>query len=593
MQKINEFLLFLNDYLGGHQWFVFLLLGTGIFFTIYLGLPQIRYFGHAIRIVKGKYDKKGDIGDTSHFQALTTALSGTVGTGNIAGVALAIHLGGPAALFWMLITALLGMTTKFVEVTISHKYRDILPDGSISGGPMYYMHKRMNITRKNGKIIRTGVFLGGFFAFATILSSFGTGSLPQINSISDSMFSSFGINHALTGAVLAVLLALVIIGGIKRIAKVTSTLVPAMALIYLIGALLVIATNYQNILPSLGSIFTDAFTGSAAIGGFLGAGFAFTFNKGVNRGLFSNEAGQGSAPIAHSAAKAQEPVSEGMVAILEPFIDTIIICTITGLVLLSSGVWNEKIENRFEQADMQILEGNYDESNENDRILLSRAFNKDTTLALYTGSLEVEDGLILTDGITFIHAESFAEDVVVTRGQENFTGSVPVEAGVVKFSDMDRDESGNKRKRKDQDKGEVYFTGQSLIHSAPLTTEAFKRSWLGDWGQYIVSIGLLLFAFSTAISWSYYGGRAVTYLFGTKYVIYYRMVYVAGFFVASFTDTTIVWNLSYITIAIMTIPNLFGLLVLRKDIKGTIKTYWSDFKKEWPAEKLPRGTGRS
>mgnify|MGYP001814991659 FL=1 len=402
MQKVNEFLLFLNDYLGGHQWFVFFLLGTGIFFTIYLGLPQFRYFGHAIRIVKGRFDRKEDVGDTSHFQALTTALSGTVGTGNIAGVALAIHLGGPAALFWMLVTALFGMTTKFVEVTISHKYRDILPDGSISGGPMYYMKKRMNITTRGGKVIRVGVVLGGFFAFATILSSFGTGSLPQINSISDSMFTSFGIHHALTGGVLAVLLALVIIGGIKRIAKVTSTLVPAMAFIYLLGAILVIATNYQNIGPSFASIFTDAFTGSAAVGGFLGAGFAFTFNKGVNRGLFSNEAGQGSAPIAHSAAKAQEPVSEGMVAILEPFIDTIVICTITGLVLLSSGVWNEKIENRFEQADLLVLDGTYSESDDQHRMILGRSFANDTTLALFTGDLQVEQGQLVTD-LSLIH----------------------------------------------------------------------------------------------------------------------------------------------------------------------------------------------
>ena len=581
MQKVNEFLLFLNDYLGGHQWFVFFLLGTGIFFTLYLGLPQIRYFGHAIRIVKGRYDRKEDIGDTSHFQALTTALSGTVGTGNIAGVALAIHMGGPAALFWMLVTAMLGMTTKFVEVTISHKYRDILPDGSISGGPMYYMKKRMNITTRKGKIIKTGAILGAFFAFATILSSFGTGSLPQINSISESMFTSFGINHTLTGGILAVLLGLVIIGGIKRIAKVTSTLVPMMALIYVLGAILVIATNYQNIIPSLGSIFTDAFTGSAAVGGFLGAGFAFTFNKGVNRGLFSNEAGQGSAPIAHSAAKAQEPVSEGMVAILEPFIDTIIICTITGLVLLSSGVWNEKIDNRFQQADLQIIEGAYLEENENDRTLMARAFSNDTTLALFTGSLQVEEGAVLTDGITIVHAESFAENVVVTQGKKKYTGPIPVSDGVVQFSELAEESEA------------VYFTGSSLIHSAALTTEAFKRSILGDWGQYIVSIGLLLFAFSTAISWSYYGGRAVTYLFGTRYVIVYRLIYVVGFFLASFTDTTIVWNLSYITIAIMTIPNLFGLLVLQKDIKRTIQKYWSDFKKEWPAEKLPMGTDRS
>ena len=580
MQKVNELLLFLNDYLGGHAWFVYLLLGTGVFFTLYLGLPQIRYFGHAIRIVKGRFDRADDIGDTSHFQALTTALSGTVGTGNIAGVALAIHLGGPAALFWMLVTAMLGMTTKFVEVTISHKYRDILPDGSISGGPMYYMKKRMNITTRKGKIIKTGAVLGAFFAFATILSSFGTGSLPQINSISESMFTSFGINHTLTGGVLAVLLGLVIIGGIKRIAKVTSTLVPMMALIYVVGALLVIATNYQNILPSLGSIFTDAFTGSAAVGGFLGAGFAFTFNKGVNRGLFSNEAGQGSAPIAHSAAKAHEPVSEGMVAILERFIDTLIICTSTGLVLLSSGVWNEKIENRFQQADLQIVEGTYLEEDENDRVLMARVFSNDTTLALFTGSLQVEEGTVTSDGITIIHAESFAENVVVTRGKEKYTGPIPVSEGVVQFSELSGEDEP------------VYFSGSSLIHSAALTTEAFKRSMLGDWGQYIVSIGLLLFAFSTAISWSYYGGRAVTYLFGTRYVIVYRFIYVVGFFLASFTDTTIVWNLSYITIAIMTIPNLFGLLILRKDIKRTITAYWSGFKKEWPQEKLPMGINR-
>lgn len=578
MQKINSFLIGLNDYLGGHWWFVYFLLFTGIFFTIYLKFPQIRYFGHALKIVRGRFDRKEDVGDTSHFQALTTALSGTVGTGNIAGVALAIHLGGPAALFWMLITAVFGMCTKFVEVTISHKYRDILPDGTVSGGPMYYMRKRLNVKTRSGKIIKTGAILGAFFAFATILSSFGTGSLPQINSISDALFKSFGIEHIITGAVLSVLLGLVIIGGIKRIAKVTSTLVPAMALIYLIGAILVIATNFQNIGPSFVSIFTDAFTGTAAVGGFLGATFAFTFNKGVNRGLFSNEAGQGSAPIAHSAAKAQEPVSEGMVAILEPFIDTILICTITGLVLLSSGVWNEKIENRFEQADLEILDGAYTEENVSDIQLLSSYFSNDTTLHRYAGMLAVEDGRITTDGITILHAESFAEDVYVYDGNQLYTGSLPVRNGK---PDFNSDELSEKM---------IHLQGRSLIHSAALTTEAFKRSVLGDSGQYIVAIGLLLFAFSTAISWSYYGGRAVTYLFGTRYVIVYRLVYVAGFFLASFTDTTIVWNLSYITIALMTIPNLAGLLILQKDIKSTIGQYWKDFRKDWPDEKVPRGS---
>lgn len=571
MQQINDFLLGLDKYIGGHQWFVFLLLGTGLFFSIYLGFPQIRYFKHAFRIVRGKFDKKDDIGDTSHFQALTTALSGTVGTGNIAGVALAIHLGGPAALFWMLVTAVLGMTTKFVEVTISHKYRDILPDGSISGGPMYYMKKRLNITTKSGKLIKTGVWLGGFFAFATILSSFGTGSLPQINSISDSLFDTFGLNKIITGGVLAVLLGAVIIGGIKRIAKVTSTLVPAMALIYFIGAMFVIITNYENVIPSFLSIFKEAFSGSAAVGGFLGAGFAFTFNKGVNRGLFSNEAGQGSAPIAHSAAKAHEPVSEGMVAILEPFIDTIVICSLTGLVLLSSGVWNEKFENRFEDADLRIFTGQLDERSEQDIDMVKSYFMGSDSELLFDGKLMVEDGELEGD-VTIIHAHSFAENVKFSINQEPYTGAI-----YIKHGEIIRDSTKS-----------VEIWGKSLIHSAALTTQAFNRSFLGDYGQYIVSIGLLLFAFSTAISWSYYGGRAVTYLFGSKWVMVYRLVYVIAFFFAAFTDTTIVWNFSLITIAIMTVPNLIGILILSKDIKSTINKYWVDFRKEWPDAKIPR-----
>jgi AGCS family alanine or glycine:cation symporter len=555
--------------MGGHWWFVFLLLGTGIFFTVYLGFPQIRYFKHALNIVKGKFDKKTDIGDTSHFQALSTALSGTVGTGNIAGVALAIHLGGPAALFWMLVTAFFGMTTKFVEVTISHKYRDILPDGSISGGPMYYMKKRLNIKLKNNKVLQTGKWLGGFFAVATILSSFGTGNLPQINSISNSVFSTFGIKQIITGAILAVLLGMVIIGGIKRIAKVTSRLVPAMAILYFLGAAFVIISNYENIIPSFVSIFRYAFTGQAAVGGFLGASFAFVFNRGANRGLFSNEAGQGSAPIAHAAAKAHEPVSEGMVAILEPFIDTIIICTLTGMVLLSSGVWNQKIENQFQVTDMTYVDGIFDDKVPADQEKLNHFLFHKESLPLYTGKLNIEDGK-MTNTVTLINSRSVAEDVQYFKGKDLMTGEVSVKNGKL-----------------NNQSGEIVVKGKSLIHSAPLTTEAFRHSILGDYGKYIVSIGLLLFAFSTAISWSYYGGRAITYLAGPNYVIYYRLLYVAGFFFASFMDTTIIWSLSYITIVLMAIPNLIGLLLLHKEIKTSIKDYWIDFKQSFPGVKTP------
>ncbi len=566
MQEIQEILTLIDGYIGGAQWFAYFLLFAGVFFTIYLKFPQIRYFKHAIKVVKGKFDKTGDEGDTSHFQALATALSGTVGTGNIAGVALAVYLGGPAALFWMLVTAALGMTTKFVEVTLSHKYREKTHDGTIAGGPMYYM--------KNADFSLFGVklhlkWMAPIFAVATVFSSFGTGNLPQINSISNSIYTTFGVDHWITGIVLALLLALVIIGGIKRIAQVTSRLVPTMALIYFIGALFVIFYNYENIIPSIISVFSDVFTGSAAAGGFLGSALIFAFNRGVNRGLFSNEAGQGSAPIAHAAAKAHEPVSEGMVAILEPFIDTIIICSLTGLVILSSGVWKEKHENEFQMTDLIVLDRVYSEDNAEDRRLLFQYLNHDKSIDLYTGQLEVVDGKIQNQ-LSVIHARSIAEDITVYRLGEKYTGEVNVEDGMVV-----------------DPLGEFSLSGKSLVHSAPLTTIAFTRSFLGEYGKYIVSIGLLLFAFSTAISWSYYGDRAMTFLFGPKSIIYYRFIYVIGFFLASFVDTTIIWTFSGITIALMTLPNLVGILLLRSEMKETVKKYWIDFKEEYPDEEIP------
>jgi AGCS family alanine or glycine:cation symporter len=570
MQPINDFFLFIDRYLASSDWFAILLLGTGLFFTVYLVFPQIRYFRHAIRIVSGRFDRKGDKGDTSHFQALSTALSGTVGTGNIAGVALAIHIGGPGALFWMLITAMLGMTTKFVEVTLSHKYRKITEDGTVAGGPMYYMKERLNIRLKNGKLIKTGLILGGFFAVAAIFSSFGTGNMPQINSISNSLFTTFGINHIITGAVLAVLLGLVIIGGIKRIARVTSRLVPAMAFIYFFGALSVLTYNYDKILPALADMFFNVFTGSAATGGFLGAGFIYAFKRGVARGLFSNEAGQGSAPIAHASARAHEPVSEGLVAILEPFIDTVIICMLTGLTIISSGVWKEKIQNRFQFTDLEILSGEYNDSSTDDMKKIFRHIHSSEKLPVFDGMLNVEGGII-AGNITVLHSESVATDIkVYDNSGKLFDGTITVKKGRI-------EESKN-----------FYLEGKSLLHSAPLTAEAFKRGLLGDIGQYIVSIGLLLFAFSTAISWSYYGDRAVTFLWGTRYVMVYRIIYVIGFFTASFIDTTIIWSFSYITVALMTIPNLFGILILSREMKSTVRDYWKLFSNEYPGERSPK-----
>ena len=552
--SLNDILKVIDGYIGGSSWFVFALLGTGIFFTVYLKFPQIRFFKHAIDVVRGKFDKEGAKGDTSHFQSLATALSGTVGTGNIAGVAFAIHLGGPAALFWMLVTAALGMTTKFVEVTLSHKYREFAEDGTVSGGPMYYMKNKLNMK-----------WMAALFAVAAIISSFGTGNMPQVNSIAASLKATFGIEEIVTGAVLSVLLGLIILGGIKRIAAVTEKLVPVMAVIYVLGALSVIVMNYENIIPSFVSIFADIFTGSSAAGGFLGATIAYAFNRGVNRGLFSNEAGQGSAPIAHAAAKAEHPVSEGMVAILEPFIDTIVICSITGLTLLSSGVWNEKHQNDFSYSDMIVFGEQLSEETDGGRLhnyLNNKNWINSEMLIPFTGMIDAEDGRI-TSNATILHARSIAEDVIVKSEGQVYTGAVAIINGRV------------------ENPSNYTFSGKSLVHSAPLTAIAFNRGLFGDFGQYIVAIGLLLFAFSTAISWSYYGGRSVTYLFGVKYVNYYRILYVIGFFLAAIIDTTIVWTFAGIAIALMTLPNLIGIFLLRKDMKNSINEYQDFMKKEF------------
>ena len=535
--SLTSFLTILDSFLGSAAWFPFLLLGTGIFFTIYLGFPQLRFFSHAVAILRGKFDQKEAKGDASHFQALSTAISGTVGTGNIGGVALAIYLGGPAALFWMWMTAFFGMTTKFVEVTLSHKYRITDKAGFISGGPMYVMERRLNMK-----------WLAIFFALATVVSSFGSGNLPQSNSIANGLSASFGIPNWASGFVLAGFLGAVILGGIKRIVVVAEKIVPLMAAIYVVGALLVIVANFDQIGMSFLSIINDAFTGSAAAGGFLGASFAFAFNRGVNRGLFSNEAGQGSAPIAHAAARTKEPVSEGAVSILEPFLDTIIICTLTGLVILSSGVWTKKFENDFQRFDTKIISGVFKEESQEDRERLYQFLNfGKNDIEEFDGELVVKDGQALQRDFTIIHNRSIAENVKFYQNGMPYSGTLLVRDGEV----------GPK----------ISLSGESLLHSVALTGEAFATGLMGEYGRYIVSITLVLFAFTTAVAWSYYGDRAITYLFGVKYVTPYRIAYVTGFFAAAIADTSLVWLISAITLALMAIPNLVSIFLLRKEIR--------------------------
>lgn len=545
-------LYYLDGLLGAAWYFPWLLLGVGLFFTFYLGFPQIRYFKRAWSTLMGRYTSHAAIGDTSHFQALSMALSGTIGTGNIGGVALALYLGGPAALFWMWVTAFVGMATKFVEVTLSHKYRVKDEKGKMAGGPMYYMDRALNMK-----------WLAMFFAVATVFSTLGTGSMPQSNSIAAGLHASFGMPTWISGAVFTCLLALVILGGVRRIARVTSAMVPFMIIVYFVSAMFAILINIDAVIPAFITVFSSAFTDTAASGGFLGATFAYAFNRGIARGLFSNEAGQGSAPIAHASARGNEPVSEGMVSLLEPFVDTLIVCTLTGLVILSSGVWKEKFDNDFQSFDTQFINGAYTDTNPMHVEALFHHINGSTSASGQVkpanGRFNVVNGRLTDAEITILHNRSIAEDVYFHDNREPYNGTIVINNGSLS--------------------SDVALRGKSLLHSVPLTVEAFKRSFLGDYGQYVVILGLMLFAFSTAIAWSYYGDRAITFLFGVRWVLPYRLFYCATFFVAAVVDTSVVWLFSAVTLALMALPNLFGIMLLRKDMKQTVRDYWRRFER--------------
>ena len=545
MEQFNSFLVLLDSNLSGSWWFPALLIGTGVYFTIYLGFPQFKYFKSAFNIVSGKANNTETDGETSGFQALTTAMSGAVGTGNIGGVALAIWTGGPAAIFWMWITAIFGMTTKFVEVTLGHKYRTKLKDGSISGGPMYYIEQGLNMK-----------WVAILFAFLMMITAIGSGNMPQINNIALVMYTEFAVPKLFTGLFLGTLLWIIIIGGIKRIASVASKIIPIMGLIYFGGALIILIENYQNIIPSFNAIFAQVFTGSAAMGGFLGASFAMSLKYGVARGLYSNEAGQGSSPIAHASSK-NKSIDQGVVSILEPFIDTLVVCTVTALVILSSNVWTEKFDTNFSKTDMIVLNGSYsDKLNEDNSFVYPNQINEltkyvqniDSSVEEFNGILNVEDGKILNNNITVIHLRSIAEDIVVRDANKNlFNGSINIDNGKAKDA--------------------VTFEGKSLVSSAELTAKAFSNGILGDYGGKLVAIALLLFAFSTAITWCYYGDRSTAYIFGEKGVIWYRNFYVLCFILAAVIDTTVVWNIAYVVVALVSIPNLIAMFVLRKEMK--------------------------
>lgn len=436
---------FLN-WLSGILWgpyMITLLVGTGIFLTFKLGFVQFRYFTTAFKELVGKIftpsQGKGE-GEIKSFQALATALSSCIGVGNIVGIASAIGVGGPGAIFWMWVSAIFGMATKFSEITLSMKYREKDENGVWRGGPMYVLKNGLNCK-----------WAGVFFALITAFVGLISCNMVQSNSVASAL-SVYGVKPVVTGAILAVLTFIVIFGGVKRLSKVTSIITPIMGLIYIMGALVVICCNYQQIIPTFKLIFTSAFSGQAAFGGFVGATLKEALRFGVARGIFSNEAGIGSSPMIHATATVDHPCRQGLYGIMEVFIDTIVVCTITALVILMSGAW--------------------------------------------------------------------------TSGAEG----------------------------------------------AAMTNQAFA-SGLGDLGGVVVSICVTLFAFSTLLGWSWYGETAIEFIFGTKAIIPYRILWVVCAFVGALFQFNSLMLLADTVNGLMAIPNLISLLVL----SGSIATLCKEF----------------
>lgn len=525
---------------------VIALIGTGLFLTLRLGFVQITRFGHGLAVATGRYDDPNDPGDVSHFQALTTALSATVGIGNIAGVAIAIHWGGPGALFWMWMTALVGMATKFAEVTLAQHFRSVHQDastmaGTVSGGPMYYIERGLGANWK---------WMAMFFAIALGVTAFLTGNAIQANTVADTLQTNFGWTKWLTGAVTVSVVAVVVLGGITRIGKITGILAPLMAAIYVLGALIILFLNADMVFPSLALIFQEAFNPSAGVAGTGVGAILVTMMWGVNRGLFSNEAGQGSAPIAHAAAKTDEPVSEGVVALLEPFIDTIVIVTMTALVIISTGVYNERVP-----TEITLAGGDLTWVSETENAGYEDAFAPEE-LTVVEGTQTAADGVVL--GWHDVGVDGLFVDEALTQP---FSGTIHTEAGEAVGAD-----------------GAVHTSlwGPAVESGAPLTMMAFRRGLapLGDWGHYIVIISVFLFGISTAISWSYYGDRCANYLWGERAIVPYKIAYLVMHFLGAIISLNLAWEIGDIALGIVILPNLIALVLLSGKVRELTDSYF-------------------
>ena len=528
---------------------VMALLGVGIYLTLRLQFIQVRKLVHGFAVTSGKYDDPAEPGDVPHFQALTTALSATVGIGNIAGVAIAIYWGGPGAIFWMWVTAFLGMATKYTEVTLAQHYRFMIPskdmsrwEGTVAGGPMYYIERGLGKKWKP---------LAVFFAAFLGVTAFLGGNAVQANTMADIMSTEFGVAAWVTGGLTAIVVGSVIIGGIGRIGRVTGILAPAMGVIYVLGALTIVILNIERLPATLGLIFQEAFNPTASVVGTGTGAFLATMIWGVRRGLFSNEAGQGSASIAHSAAKTDEPVSEGVVGLLEPFIDTIVICTMTALVILLTGVWTDEVPTEFDLTSSGDV-----------------SYVRETPGGDFEVLEELPAGIFVRDGHIPEDAVHLAwHDVKVGPLFVDAAHTQPFDGQIVPGEQRAVDASGT-----------VYTAlyGQAVENGAPLTQLGFQKGLapLGNWGGYIVILCVLLFGLSTAIAWSYYGDRCAYYLFGEVAVLPYKIVFVLMHFVGAMLALTTVWTLGDVFLGVVILPNLLAMVLLSGKVREMTHGYF-------------------
>lgn len=554
---ISEMIKGLDDFVWG-PWMLVLLVGTGIFLTVRTGFLPWRNLPYALNSTLSRKArvKGGGEGDVSPFSALTTALAATIGTGNIVGVATAMVSGGPGALVWMWISACFGLTSKFSECMLAVKYREINDRGEMSGGPMYTM-------RKAFKHKKVGKLFGWLFAFFTVMASFGIGNMTQANSIASALHETFHFPTRTIGIIITALSLFIIVGGIQTISKISSIIVPLMAVFYVIAGIIVIAGNIENVPAGIIDIFSMAFSVKAVTGGALGtvaASMTGAVRYGVARGVFSNEAGMGSAAITAAAATTDYPVRQGYINMTGTFWDTMVVCTITGLAIASSGVLgmtSQKATGIYTVKGTQLITeisdngekhiNVYDMEIDGEKVILKDTEHTSLILTPYRGSHE--------------KAASGVEKAVIANG---------VLIGTWQGDDRNLYHFGRDRS----------YVCDELIKGASLTIRSFATV-LGKAGGWVISVGIALFAFSTILGWEYQGEKAFEYIMGTYR---YNMIYRIGFSLIAYIGATqtleIVWNLSDIANALMAVPNLICLLVLSDEIAKEMKAFQKVIKTE-------------